>query len=102
MIFATGRGVATLKAVRRDALQDLPWSMRSERQHKFSGQLAEPVVPKRNVLGSWVGGDDFNREEATARAKHRFRVRQRAIKKYGIAQVKKLFDAQVAGKARRK
>lgn len=83
MIFATGTGVETLEAVCRDALRDLPWSKRSGRQHQFSGQLPEQVVPKRNALGSWVGGDDFNRGEATARAKARYLTCRRAIKMFG-------------------
>jgi hypothetical protein len=83
MIFATGKGVATLKAVRRDALRDLPWSMRSGRQFKFSGQLPELAMPARHVLGSWVNIDGFVREEATARARAAYQLRRRRGKTAG-------------------
>jgi hypothetical protein len=70
LVFAGGaRGRETLEAIRKDALRDLPHSMRSGRQRQFSGCLPERVIPADS--GSlWTRDYSYRLENDELRAEH--------------------------------
>ncbi|WP_441228206.1 hypothetical protein AB7813_14630 [Tardiphaga sp. 20_F10_N6_6] len=70
LVFAGGaRGRETLKAIRKDALRDLPHSMRSKRQRQFSGCLPERVTPT-DTGSLWTRDYSYRFENDVLRAEH--------------------------------